>query len=243
MSRLQKSIHEGRYLLARPALMEANTARKPLLDTANNWRSFIRMGDQYLESIQKVIEAAKAASDASDALAARRANADVSGAMRRVVAVTGKAYENFKNGRITLYEVAKLYKLSTKRSSPKYGKSPSPLKMQSDSDLRKALSQSGAGMGKGIREMLDLGARASNEFRMAAQADEDMPPELAAALVNRGLDFRDAVSTNIFARTNSVMRRAAELSKRSWELMMMEDSKLGWDPPWGHDPEIGNVEA
>jgi hypothetical protein len=78
---------------------------------------------------------------------------------------------------------------------------------------------------------------------MAAQADEDMPPELAAALVNRGLDFRDAVSTNIFARTNSVMRRAAELSKRSWELMMMEDSKLGWDPPWGHDPEIGNVEA
>ena len=243
MSRLQTSISEGRRLLTVPALIEANTARKPLLDTANHWRSFIRMGDQYLESIQRVVAAAQAASDAEDQLTARRANADVSGAMRRVVAVTGKAYEHFRDGRLALYEVAKLYGVKVTRSSPKYGKKPVPLKMQSDKELRSALAKNGAGIGSGIRQMLDLGARASNEFRMAAQAGEDMPGELASALVNRGLDFRDSVSTNVFARSNSVMRRAAELSKRSWELMMMEDSKLGWEAPWLHDPEIGNIEA
>lgn len=243
MSRLQTSIHEGRLLLTRPALMEANTARKPLLDTANEWRKFIRMGDQYLESVHRVVEAATAAANAEDALAARRANADVSGAMRRVVLVTGKAYEHFRNGRISLYEVAKLYGVKTKRSSPKYGKKPVALKMQSDADLQKALSKAGTGMNKGVRTMLDLGAKASKEFRMAAQANEDMPDELAAKLITSGLDFRDSVSVNVFARTNSIMRRAAELSRRSWELMMMEDSKLGWEAPWRRDPEIGNLEA
>jgi hypothetical protein len=243
MSRLQKSIHEGRRLLAAPALMEANTARKPLIDTANHWRSFIRMGDQYLEAVQKVVEAAQKAAEAEDQLSARRANADVSGAMRRVVAVTGKAYEHFKSGRISLYEVAKLYGIKTRRKGPSYGKKPVPLKMQSDNDLRKALGKSGAGLGTGIRKMLDLGARSSNSMREAAKVNEDMPPELAAQLVSQALDFRDSVSTNVFARTNSVMRRAAELSKRTWELMMLEDSKLGWEAPWAHDPEIGNIEA
>jgi len=243
MSRLQNSILAGRQLLDAPALMEANAARKPLLDTANHWRSFIRMGDLYLEAVQGVVEAAERASQVEDGLAARRANADVSGAMKRVVDVTAKAYEHFAHGRTAMYEVAKLYGIQTKRPSLTGSKKPSSLTMLGDEDLRKVLGKSGARLGAGIRKMLDVGARTAKDFRTAAQSSEEVPLEQVKMLVSQGLDFRDSVSAHVFARTHGIMRRAAELSKRSWELMMMEDSKLGWVAPWARDPEIGDLEA
>jgi hypothetical protein len=233
---LRTQIEEARHLL------EANNARKPLLDAANEWRAFIRLGDLYLESIHKVVDAANRASEAEDELTARRAVSDVSSSLRSVVGVTGKAYGHFKTGREALYELAKLYEISTKTGGTSYGKKPTPLEMLDDKKLRDDLKKSATGMDKGIQYMLNKGAGLSRSLRMAAKQNEDVPAEFAEALVKDGLDFRDEVSINVFARTNGIMRRAAELSKRSWELMMMEDSKLGWKPPWVSDPELGNVE-
>lgn len=222
-------------------LMEANVAKKPLLDTANHWRKFVRAGDQYLEAIQGVVDAATAAAEAEDQTTARRANSDVSGALRKVTSVTGKAYGDFASGRYAIYEVAKLFGVSTKRKSS-YGKKPKTLAMMDDDALRKEIDKGARNMKSGIKKMLNLGAGASGDMRDAAKMGEDPPPELIEKLVGRGLDFRDEVSVNVFARTNGILRRAAELSRRNWELMMMEDSKLGWSAPWSRDPEIGNVE-
>jgi len=223
--------------------MEANVARKPLLDTANHWRSFVRMGDQYLEAVQNVVVAAQKAAAAEDALTARRANSDVSGALKRVGDVTAKAYSHFANGRTSMYEVAKLYGIQTKRPSLTGSKKSASLSMLGDEEIRKSLGKSSGRLGTGIRKMLDVGARTSKEFRIAAQESEDVPLEQVKVLVARGLDFRDSVSAHVFARTHGIMRRVAELSKRSWELMMMEDNKLGWVAPWARDPEIGNLET
>ena len=219
---------------------------EPLLLAANEWRAFIRMGDQFLDAVEKVSDASIAASEAEDEITARRANADVGASLRRVVMVTGKAYGHFASGRQALYEYAKLFDIPTKRSGGAFkAKSPADIRTISDDDLRKEIQKGADGLSTGIRKMLDLGARAQKDFRDGAvfvvQGDNELPEELAKPLVEEGLDFRDAVSVNVFARTNGVMRRTALLSKRAWELMMMED-KSGWTAPWAHDPEIGNLE-
>jgi len=239
---LQRRIIEARELLETDLLVEGNAMRKPLLDTANSWRSFVRMGDLYLEAIQKVVRAAESVAAAEDPLTSRRANADVNGAIRGVVAVTGKAYGFFATGRTSMYEVAKRYSISTKRSSPKFGKKPTPLTMQSEKQVLAAMLKSAKGLQTGVRGMLDVGSIAQKEFRMAAAQQSDPHKEFITVTVNTGLDFRDTVSVNVFARTNGVMRRAAELSKRSWELMMLEGDSIVWSPPWAQDPEIGDNE-
>jgi hypothetical protein len=233
---LQARITEARFLL------EANKARKPLVDCATGWRSFVRLGDRFLEAVEKVIDASERAANAEDRLTARRANSDISGAMSVVTQVTGQAYGFFATGRENLYEVAKLYGLSTKRPGSGYGKKPTPLEMMADAEIIKALAKGSKDLSSGILAMLNKGAGVSQSLRMAAQQPDEPPSEVVDALVKDGLDFRDAVSVNVFARTNGIMRRAAELSRRNWELMMMEDSKLGWVAPWEHDPEIGNIE-
>lgn len=234
---LQARIYEARFLL------EANKARKPLVDCANGWRSFVRLGDRFLEAIEKVIDASERAANAEDRLTARRANSDISGAMSVVTQVTGQAYGFFATGRENLYEVAKLYGLSTKsKGGSSYGKKPTPLELMADDEIIKALAKGSKDLSSGILGMLNKGAGLSQSLRMAAQQPDEPPPEVVDGLVKDGLDFRDSVSVNVFARTNGIMRRAAELSRRNWELMMMEDSKLGWVAPWEHDPEIGNIE-
>lgn len=242
---LPTKVKAARMLLEHEGLAEASVGYQPLIRSADEWRSFVRMGDQFLDAIQRVVDAATAASEAEDQLTARRANADVSGALRQVTNVTGKAYGHFATGRESLYEYAKLFAISTKRSST--AKKPQDIKTTTDADLRKEIQKGATGLASGIRKMLDLGAKSQTLFRDAArtsfQAGEDIPEELAKKVVDMGLDFRDAVSVNVFARTNGIMRRAAELSKRSWELMMMEDNKLGWEAPWAHDPEIGGLEV
>lgn len=226
------------------SLLEGNVARHPLIMVADAWRSCIRLGDHYLESIEQVVKAADAAVDAEDQQTARRANIDISSAMRQVQGVTGKFYGDFVTGREALYSVAGMFKIPTKRSSPSYGKKPVTLTSVSDQDLYVQMNSSVSGLADGVHKMLNKGAGVSNNFRMAAKSNETPAGELMKALVEDGLDFRDSVSVNVFARTNSVMRRAYEISKRNWELMMLESGgPTGWDAPWLHDPEIGNLEA
>jgi hypothetical protein len=241
MRTLQENITKAR------SIMEGNTMRTPLITVANAWRDCARMGDQYLEAINSVVKAADAASKAEDPTTARRANADVGAAMRKVKGVTGKFYGNFVTGRQGMYDIAKQYGVSTKSVSTSYGKKPSDIKMQSEAQLAKAMNGSAKAMQKGLRHMLEKAAGlggSQGKFREAAKAPEAPSKEQVAKLVEDGLSFRDSVSINVFARTNSVMRRAGEISRRNWELMMLEAGGAeGWDPPWAHDKEIGNVEA
>ena len=167
--------------------------------------------------------------------------------MRKVKGVTGKFYGNFVTGRQGMYDIAKQYGLSTKSVSTSYGKKPSDIKMQSEAQLAKALNGSAKAMQKGLRHMLEKAAGlggTKGSFRDAAKADEAPSKEAMAKLIESALSFRDSVSINVFARTNSVMRRAGEISRRNWELMMLEaGTDTTWDPPWAHDKEIGNNEA
>lgn len=241
MRTLQENINRAK------AIMEGNTARPLLLLVANSWRDCARMGDQYLEAINSVVKAAEAAAKAEDQITARRANADVGSAMRKVKGVTGKFYGHFVTGRQGLYDLGKQFGVSTKGVSTSYGKKPTDLKMQSEDQLAKAMEGSAKAMQKGLRNMLEkasgLGGT-SGSFRAAAKAPEAPSKEQVETLVEAGLAFRDSVSINVFARTNSVMRRAGEISQRNWELMMLEaGGGEAWDPPWLHDKEIGNIEA
>jgi hypothetical protein len=238
-------IRAARMLMEHRGLAEASVGQEPLLACANEWRSFVRLGDDFLGAVEKVADAAARASEAEDKQAARRANSDVGRALGEVSAVTAKAYRHFATGRDNLYEFAKLFDVPTRR--PSVGKPVADIKMRTDEALRVDIKKGADGLSKGVREMLDLGVRTQKTFRDSAilvvQAKEDLPGDLAVLVVESGLDFRDSVSVNVFARTNGVMRRATELSRRSWELMMMESPDSDWTAPWAQDPELGGTEA
>ena len=85
-------------------------------------------------------------------------------------------------------------------------------------------------------------------FRESAKSADTPTDEFLAALIQDGLDFRDQVSINVYARTNGIARRVVELSNRAWEAMALESLEqldegvmLKWDPPWR--AEIGNAEV
>jgi len=241
MRSLQENILVARNLL------EANAVRQPSVSVANAWRKTIRMGDQYLDMLKSAVKAAQAASAATDPMTSRRANADISGVMTKFVPLTKKFYAEHKNGMMFMEQLGEQLGLPTYRPWPKALK-PSPnLTAMSDDEIRKQLEKGTKGAMSGWRGMLEKGASASNMFRTAAKSQETPTDEFMAALIQDGLDFRDAVSINVYARTNGIIRRVVEMSNRAWEAMALESCELNegamlrWNPPWFS--EIGDAEV
>jgi hypothetical protein len=242
MRTLQENIHIARVLV------EANAIRQPAVDVANAWRSAIRMGDQYLDLLTRAAKAASASAQAQDSIAARRANSDVSGVMTKFIPLTKKFYAAHKNGIMFMEKMGEQLGLPTYRPWPKKLKPSPDLTVMSDDEIRKQLEKGVKGAISGWRGMLEKGASASRMFRESAKSAETPTDEFLAALIQDGLDFRDQVSINVYARTNGIARRVVELSNRAWEAMALESREqldegvmLKWDPPWR--AEIGNAEV
>ena len=234
MSTLQETLAELRKIA------EDREPSDSLLMASDSWERFVRVGDDMLEAVQKVSEMASAASGTQDEMQRRRLVSDVGASARKVASVTGKAYGDFKDGRENLYEAAQAWKIPTRRKG--VGKSVEPIDSTNDDALLVQLKGSTEGMGAGVHHMLDLGTAI---FKAARKASAQAPEvgEQQKALVESALDFRDAVSVNLFARVNGVMRRVVELANRAWTKARYEEKSLTWKCPWDDDPELGGREA
>jgi len=219
-----------------------------LLTAANAWRKYIRRGDDFLEQIQKVVDAASTANKSKEEIEKRRAISDVRSTVVKAQGLLASAYGDFKEGREQMYQVAKIWKIGTKRSNPGY---PSKqLGLLKEGVLTSEMEKGSAGIMSASGKMLDLGAKSSGMLRAAARVASPMggAPAGAEGIIGTCLDFRDKVSEACFARVNGVMRRAVELSNRAWEAMKYEATigpadKTEWNCPWEDDPEFGGREV
>lgn len=234
MQDLRETIHELRKIVS-----EQRDASDSLLMASDNWERFVKQGDNFLEAVQNVADLAAAAAGTQDEQQRRRMVSDVSGAVRKVTAVTNKGYGLFAEGRENLYEAAQAWKIPTRRKG--VGKPVEPISGANDSALITQLKGATEAMPGGVHTMLDLGTVIFKKSRKAAgsmpEAGEDQK-----SLVEAALDFRDAVSVNLFARTNGVMRRVVELANRAWAKARYEETALDWKSPWDNDPELGGRE-
>jgi hypothetical protein len=240
MRSLQENIAVAR------ALMESNAIRTPSVRVADAWRKTIRMGDQYLELLTQAAQAASKAAKADDPVASRRANSDVSGVMTKFVPLTNKFYSSHKDAMLFMDKLGEQLDLPTYRPWPKKLKSPANLTSMSDDEIRKQLEKAARNAIGGWRDMLEKGASASRMFREAAKSKETPSNEFVSEIIQDGLNFRDSVGINVYARTNGIIRRVVELSNRAWEAMALEarldeGSMLRWNPPWRG--EIGDAEV
>jgi hypothetical protein len=235
MSNVQETLHELRRIV--------NEQREPsdsLLMASDNWERFVKQGDNFLEAVQGVADLAAAAAGTQDEMQRRRLVSDVGAAVRKVTTITNKAYGLFAEGRENLYEAAQAWKIPTRRKG--VGKPVTSISGDNDTALATQLQGASESMPSGVHAMLDLGAAVFRKARKASAATPEAGEE-QKSLVDAGLDFRDAVSVNLFARTNGVMRRVVELSNRAWAKARYEETALSWVAPWDNDPELGGREV
>jgi hypothetical protein len=208
---------------------------EPLLSVANHWRAFVRNGDNLLEAMEGIVEAAKKA-EGAEGMAHTRAIVDVRAATQTLAGLTTASYPAFKDGRERLYEVAKFWKIGTSRKSA--GKPTSPLSGKSEAQLTSELRSGADNFRSDVKKMLDLGAKATRTCLEAARTPPTEHIE-QKTVIDHGLDFRDAVST-LYARSNGILRRAAELSTRKAAAARFENTDAHL--PWASDPEFGGRE-
>jgi uncharacterized protein YoxC len=230
-----------------PGIPAAPIASDVLVTAANEWRKYVRRGDAFLEGVQKVVTAADSLAAAKEVQDKRRSVSDVSTAVQKVAGTLASAYEEFKLGREQMYQAAKLWHISTKRSS---NLPPSKdISSDDDSKLIAAIDKGAKGMMSASRKMLDEGAKSSGMLRAAAKLAAPMGiPANAEDIISTCLNFRDLVSEAAFARAKGILRRAVMLSNRTWEEMKFESAiapagKLDWTCPWDDDPEFGGREV
>lgn len=132
-------------------------------------------------------------------------------ALADLVSQSNRAYAPFAQGRDAMYELAKSWGLSTKRSG---GSKPAPKEVgnMTTGALLAELAKGANGLHKGMEDILQTGAAARKALKNALTSAN--PGNLAALAIEKALDHRDAVSVGLFARVKGVERRAAEILRR-----------------------------
>lgn len=132
-------------------------------------------------------------------------------ALADLVSQSNRAYGPFAQGRDAMYELAKSWGLSTKRSG---GSKPAPKDVgtMSTGAILAELAKGANGLHKGMEDILQTGAAARKALKNALTSAN--PGNLAALAIEKALDHRDAVSVGLFARVKGVERRAAEIHRR-----------------------------
>jgi len=242
-SDLRTLINEAKALLGNTTLSEQSEidSWSALRTAAQNWQEFMGYGDDLLAAVQGVVETATAASKIDDEAERKKVLPGVATAVEKVKSVSDKAYGAFAQGRESMYVAAKDWGISTRRSGKSKPKGSKPLDGSNDTSIVVEMESYSKKMSSSMKTMLDLTAKAVSEFKATAKAKE-ADAARKDALVNLGLDVRDAVSSSMFAWVNGIMRRAVEMSNRSWEKMNEGTKKAKWVAPWASDPEIGDVE-
>lgn len=234
MANLRETIHELRQIVS-----EQRQPSDSLLMASDNWERFVKQGDNFLEAVTNVADLASAAAGTPDDTQRRRLVSDVGAAIRKVTTITNKGYGLFAEGRENLYEAAQVWKIPTRRKG--VGKAVESISGANDTAILTQLKGAAEAMPGGVHSMLDLGAAI---FRKARKGAANVPEagEEQKSIIEAALDFRDAVSVNLFARTNGVMRRVVELANRAWAKARYEETALDWKAPWDADPELGGRE-
>jgi hypothetical protein len=212
-----------------------------LLAGAALWRLVIKEGDDILEAVQKVVENLETIEGDAPPQRRNAALVDVRRATQEVQATTKSVYGNFAQGREKLYEAAKIWGMSTRRSG-KGTKKTADITKVSDEALVAQAAQGSKNLVSATARMLETGATACQKMVITGKAG--CPEAMREPTLTAGLDFRDTVSEALFGRVNGVMRRAVAVIDRfaaTQESRLLE-SKDSWVAPWAKDKEIGDGE-
>ncbi len=159
-------------------------------------------------------------------------------ALADLVSQSNRAYGPFAQGRDAMYELAKSWGISTKRSG---GSKPAPKEVgnMTTGALLAELAKGANGLHKGMEDILQTGAAARKALKNAMTSAN--PGNLQALSIEKALDHRDAVSVGLFARVKGVERRAAEILRRveaDAELLGEAKGSKRSRCAWESDPEI-----
>jgi hypothetical protein len=256
MTALTRHVEESRKLLT---LLEADEAGPYLLVTALQWQKAMHHGPSLLSEVVEIIKHIEMVPDDPDPSTVHQHVRAVGVAIAKFLQTADPMYREFAQGRDSLYTVAKIWGIPTKRPSAK--STSKPLAGLSYAQLVSEIRSGIAELQKGVGEMVELGTLTANKMQAAANAhlasEIGVDPKARKALVDTGLNFRDAVSAHVFRRSNSVLRRTREWAHREMaelasEAEMQEARRrkknrkpnkprmeaLG-RPAWADDPEIG----
>lgn len=216
-----------------------------LMRSTEQTRRFIRAIYHVEEVAADLVEAAKETERLrrTEGLEYAMRRSNLGNVARAFDAETKKIYGHFAEGRNAMNQLAKMAKISTRRTGKRKAPSKATKEITATNLVRDVL-QITSRMGAIIREAAEMGSVTIREGekllnRKSVISGEKLQDRLTA-YVQAYLDFRDLVSSGLYNTIRGVVRRLNEMGER---LMKMNEG-VEWPMlslPWEEDPDFENI--